>query len=55
VERLRYRSTSALDLLAELRQRDLLEEARRIGEGQRGRARSRAGRIGLPWFRRLKS
>jgi hypothetical protein len=54
MERLRFRSTSALDLLAELRQNDLLEEARRIGAGGRGRVRSRAGRFGLSWLRRMR-
>ena len=31
MERLRFRSTSAVDLMAELHQRDLLDEARRLG------------------------
>ena len=47
MERLRYRSTSVVDLMAELRQRDLLAEARRIADARRAPARTRAHRFGL--------
>ncbi len=52
MERLRYRSTSMIDLMAELRERDLRAEARRLREERRVPARTRAGRFGLRIFRR---
>lgn len=52
MERMRYRSTSALDLMAELHQRDLLAEARRLADERRLPARSRAGRIALRFIGR---
>jgi hypothetical protein len=50
MERLRFRSTSAVDLMAELHQRDLLEEARQVGEQRRAPSRRRAIRFGLRIF-----
>ena len=50
MERLRYRSTSALDLMAELHQRELLDEARRVGERRRAPRRLRAIPFGLRIF-----
>ena len=41
MERLRFRSTSSIDLMAELHQRDLLDEALRRGEERRAPARRR--------------
>ncbi len=52
MERLRFRSTSSIDLMAELHQRDLLDEARRIGQRQRAPVRRRAGPFGLRLFGR---
>jgi hypothetical protein len=54
MERLRFRSTSAVDLMAELHQRDLLEEARRVGEQQRAPSRRRAIPFGLRIFGRRR-
>ncbi len=50
MERMRYRSTSMVDLMAELHQRDLLDQARRLANERRAPARSRAGRFGLRIF-----
>ena len=50
MERLRYRSTSLVDLMAELHQRDLLDEARRRGEEWRAPVRRRARPFGLRIF-----
>jgi hypothetical protein len=52
MERLRFRSTSAVDLMAELHQRDLLDEARRVGQQLRAPVRRRAGPFGLRIFGR---
>jgi hypothetical protein len=52
MERLRFRSTSAVDLMAELHQRELLNEARRFDEQQRAPVRRRAGPFGLRIFGR---
>ena len=54
MERLRFRSTSSIDLMAELHQRDLLAEASRVGEQRRTPARRRDGRFGLPIFGRRR-
>ncbi|MGH2418646.1 MAG: hypothetical protein ACRDFY_09965 [Candidatus Limnocylindria bacterium] len=48
MERFRYRSTSLVDLMAELHQRDLLAEASRLDEQRRAPVRRRALRFGLP-------
>ena len=50
MERLRFRSTSTVDLMAELHQRDLLAEARRLGDHRGVTTRRRAGRFGLRIF-----
>jgi hypothetical protein len=55
MERLRYRSTSTIDLMAELRQRDLLAEARRLSDERRLPVRLRAGRIRLPRLGRRRT
>jgi hypothetical protein len=52
MERLRFRSTSSVDLMAELHQRDLLDEARRLDEQRRAPVRRRAGPFGLRFFGR---
>ena len=52
MERVRFRSTSAVDLMAELHQRDLLDEARRVAQRQRAPLRRRAGPFGLRIFGR---
>ena len=52
MERLRFRSTSAVDPMAELHQRDLLDEARRVGQQQRAPVRRRAGPFGVRIFGR---
>ena len=52
MERLRFRSTSAIDLMAELHQVELLAEARRLSDERRLPARSRARRMGLRLFGR---
>lgn len=52
MERLRFRSTSAIDLIAELHQDELLAEARRLSDERRLPVRNRAGRIGLRLFGR---
>ena len=54
MERLRYRSTSVIDLMAEIHQRELLAEARRLSVERRLPARTRAGRIGLRLFGRRR-
>jgi hypothetical protein len=46
MERLNFRSTSVVDLQAELRERDLLSDSRRAGP-PRGPSRPRAMRFGL--------
>jgi hypothetical protein len=50
MERLRFRSTSSIDLMAELHQRDLLDEALRRGEERRAPVRRRARPFGLRIF-----
>jgi len=52
MERLHFRSTSVIDLMAELHQRDLLDEARRLDVQQRAPVRRRAGPFGLRIFAR---
>jgi hypothetical protein len=52
MERLRYRSTSMIDLLAELHQDELRAEARRLSDERRLPARPRAGRTGFRLFGR---
>ena len=52
MERLRYRSTSAVDLMAELHQDELLADARRIGEQRLAPSRWRAIPSGLRLFGR---
>jgi len=52
MERLRFRSTSAIDLTAEPHQRDLLDEAGRPDDQQRAPVRRRAGPFGLRIFGR---
>ncbi len=52
MERLRFRSTSAIDLMAELHQRDLLDEARRLDAQERTPVRRRARPFGLRIFGR---
>lgn len=52
MERMRFRSTSAVDLMAELHQRDLLDEARRVDDQRRAPVRRRAGPFGLRIFGR---
>ena len=52
MERLRFRSTSAIDLMAELHQRDLLDEARRLDAQERAPVRRRARPFGLRIFGR---
>jgi hypothetical protein len=52
MERLRFRSTSAIDLMAELHQTELLAEARRLSDQRRLPIRTGAGRIGLRLFGR---
>ena len=52
MERLRFRSTSTIDLMAELRQRDLLDEARRLDAQERAPVRRRARPFGLRIFAR---
>lgn len=52
MERLRFRSTSSIDLMAELHQRDLLDEARRLSEQERAPVRRRARPFGLRIFGR---
>lgn len=47
MERFRFRSTSAIDLMAELRQADLHAEARRIELGRGAPVRHRARAFGL--------
>jgi hypothetical protein len=55
MERLRYRSTSAVDLIAELHQAELLAEARRL-DAQRGMGRHRGAiRVGIRRLLRLRS
>jgi hypothetical protein len=54
MERLRFRSTSAVDLMAELHQRDLIEEARLVGERRRAPSRRRAIPFGLRIFGRRR-
>ena len=54
MERLRFRSTSAVDLMAELHQRDLLDEARRHDQQERAPVRRRAGPFGLRIFWRRR-
>ena len=51
MERLRFRSTSAIDLMAELHQDELLAEARRLSDERRLPVRTRGG-IGLRLFGR---
>ena len=54
MERLRYRSTSAVDLIAELHQAELLAEARRL-DAQRGTRRHRGAiAVGIRRFLRLR-
>jgi hypothetical protein len=50
MERLRFRSTSSIDLMAELHQRDLLDEALRRGEERHAPVRRRARPFGLRIF-----
>jgi len=50
MERLRYRSTSLVDLMAELHERDLQAEARRLANARRAPVRTRARRFGLRIF-----
>jgi hypothetical protein len=52
MERQRFRSTSMIDLMADLHQRDLLDEARRLGDELRVPKRRRAGPFGLQIFGR---
>ena len=52
MERMRFRSTSAIDLMAELHQRDLLDEARRLDAQARAPLRRRARPFGLRIFGR---
>ena len=52
MERLRFRSTSAIDLMAELHQRDLLDEARRLDVQESAPVRRRARPFGLRIFGR---
>jgi hypothetical protein len=54
MERLRYRSTSAVDLMAELHQEELLAEARRVGERRRAPSRWRAMPFGIRLFGRRR-
>ena len=50
MERFQFRSTSAIGLMAEMHQRDLLDEARRHGEQRRAPVRRRARPFGLRIF-----
>jgi hypothetical protein len=50
MEHLRFRSISMIDLVAELHQRDLLDEVRRLGDERRAPVRRRAGRFGIRIF-----
>ncbi len=50
MERMRYRSTSMVDLMAELHERDLQDQARRLANERRLPVRTRAGRFGLRIF-----
>jgi hypothetical protein len=52
MERLSFRSTSAIDLIAELHQHELLAEARRLSDQRRLPVRTRPRRIGLRLFGR---
>ena len=55
MEHLRFRSTSAIDLMAELHQADLLAEARRL-DAERGAPRyRRAVPLGVRLFLRRRS
>jgi hypothetical protein len=54
MERLRFRSTSMIDLMAELHQDELLAEARRLSDERRLPSRPRAGRIGFRLFGRRR-
>ena len=52
MERLRYRSTSLVDLMAEMHERDLQAEARMLADARRAApARTQARRFGLRMFR----
>lgn len=50
MERQRFRSTSLIDLMAELHERDLLDEARRLDDARRAPVRRRAGPFGIRIF-----
>lgn len=52
MERLHYRSTSLVDIQAELRQADLLAEAQRFHTPTPGASRPRLSIFGLQVFRR---
>ena len=47
MERLHYRSTSIVDLQAEMHERDLLREVRGLSQVPRPRRRARGSRFGL--------
>lgn len=53
MERLHYRSTSLIDLQAELHQQDLLREARAAGSAARRHRRPRAMPFGLRLLGRI--
>jgi hypothetical protein len=55
MERLRFRSTSTIDLMAELHQADLLAEARRIDVERGAPRRRRAVPLGVRLFLRRRS
>jgi hypothetical protein len=50
MERLRFRSTSLVDLMAELHERDLQAEARMLADARRVPVRTRARRFGMHLF-----
>ena len=50
MERLQFRSTTTIGLMAEMHQRDLLDEARGHGEQRRAPARPRGRPFGLRIF-----
>jgi hypothetical protein len=52
MERLRFRSTSAIELMAELHQADLHAEARRLDASRRVPVRHRASSLALRLLRR---
>ncbi len=52
MERLRFRSTSLVDLMAELHERDLQAEVRLLAAARRVPIRTRARRFGLRLFGR---